>query len=560
MFSLTQYANAVDVLGDDGMMRYGRVVDVADNGLLLDLLYPNRRREYVPFDRLFLSHETSEIDPYRRFPVEFAQFPVEVLVPETPLGPLIWLPGEAVSFGRGKPVEEIGGAIVHWRRKDSGVRCTDFIPFQRIRWPLEEALELDRHIRPETFVKRTVPLDDEFRSLSSEEAEEIIQRLNDSETRSDIPFPCIVDVVELVNGRLGYVYQQGYREVDGVYDPRDGRVLAVRANLEAELIRLSKLLDEFPARPDETPLTDKDWQEVLSHLGTGAQMALRAVCTAWNTLMDTPALCERILTGVDADAPTRNSDYVRLATVYHRLQPNTQHVVAQSPHGNPRGIAATMIVCDMIRYVAQQRPGIRLRSLQLRRFPLALQINGVTGHSADSECALHQPDPAALQAAGELLSYQLEDFVAACGRLPCETVILVDCTVQLLCYCFSRQSARWKWRLVRVDIHIPTARLPIGPDFRCAWWNALEAALPATSGQEVEFLDLLQYSECDKDVQLRKVVCTMLCALQSDDPRPTSHFRGKKWCVDGLELADVHLEDLSRISRHFLAQLQRDTA
>ncbi|XP_055330668.1 uncharacterized protein LOC129583017 [Paramacrobiotus metropolitanus] len=546
MLSLMNYANSVDILGDDGLMRYGRVVDVAENGLFVDLLYPNRRREYVPFNRLFSPRETSKKDPQRTFSTEFATFHVEIHVPETPL------PGLAISLGRSGSVEEYGGAIVHWRRKDNGVRCEDIIPSQRIRWPLTSALPLHRYVRSQTFVKRTVSLDTAFHALSTEKAEELIQRLNDDEVRS-LPFPCEVDVVEVVDSRLGYICQPRL-EASGIYDPQGLRALASLASFQAELLRLSAV-DEIPATSD-MPLSPQLWQQVFSNLETVTQMRLRAVCAAWNTAIGEAALRGCIVIGDCADFECNFTALLRLATLYKCLQPGTQHVMMQTGSYKhwPMSTVHVLMMCDMIHYVARHHPDIRLRSLHVSRFSLDLQINGAIGMSGSGKCALHQPDPETVAAIDERVLYKLEDFVTACCRLPCDAVHLSHCAIHLLCCYFVLRSDRWERKLIPVEIDIPTAQLPMHRDFRCALWEAMDTALPEPNEQALP--GLLFWLQRYADERILKAVCTMLCALQSADPRPSAHYRGKMWCVDGLD--GLQLADLSRITRHFLVQLLPD--
>ncbi|XP_055341855.1 uncharacterized protein LOC129590579 [Paramacrobiotus metropolitanus] len=52
-FQIYLRCDSVDVWENSGLLRYGRVVDVADNGLFIDFLCPDRRCELTPFDRIF---------------------------------------------------------------------------------------------------------------------------------------------------------------------------------------------------------------------------------------------------------------------------------------------------------------------------------------------------------------------------------------------------------------------------------------------------------------------------------------------------------------------------
>ncbi|XP_055349952.1 uncharacterized protein LOC129596643 [Paramacrobiotus metropolitanus] len=417
MLSLMCYANSVDVLDDGGIVRYGRVVDLADNGLFVDLLYPHQRREYFPFERLLLNPASSLLES--PCPTEFARLPVEVLVPAMSVGALVWLAGEAVNLGGGQALGRYDGAIVHWVCPDGGGPCTDFLPLSRIRWPQTAALAAQRHVRSDTFGKRSLALDDAFPSLSAEEAAELIKRLN-NDTLRDFHFPCDANVVELVERRLEYIYQPDLEE-SGRYDPRGLRYLVSLASFQAELIRLSALSDEIPATCDEVALPMKVWRQVFAHLDTVTQMGLRAVCGEWQRALDEPELSGRLWVGDYADSQRCFDHFRALATLYHRLQADTQDLVVQAyERHSPLAIQETMMLCQMVHYVAQhRRPGIRLRSLHLHHCQWDLQINGgAATRDAHAECVLHQADPAPLRDIGRRSGYQLEDWIAACGRLP----------------------------------------------------------------------------------------------------------------------------------------------
>ncbi|XP_055340299.1 uncharacterized protein LOC129589531 isoform X2 [Paramacrobiotus metropolitanus] len=115
-----------------------------------------------------------------------------------------------------------------------------------------------------------------------------------------------------------------------------------------------------------------------------------------------------------------------------------------------------------------------------------------------------------------------------------------------------------KFRAI-TEIHIRTARLPLDGGLDCALWDALEAALPMPDEAEEQALrELLQRLKVGGDLKEEKTpksaVTKALCQAQSSDPRPSTHYRGKKWCVVGLE--GVQLEKLSRIALNFLVHVQ----
>ncbi|XP_055356497.1 uncharacterized protein LOC129601662 [Paramacrobiotus metropolitanus] len=107
-----------------------------------------------------------------------------------------------------------------------------------------------------------------------------------------------------------------------------------------------------------------------------------------------------------------------------------------------------------------------------------------------------------------------------------------------------------------VLVNVPVGRLRT-LDLGCAMWDVLEAALPALSGEETHMLAkwlALLASNRSPSTDLKQIH-KMLCAVQTADPRPTSHYRGKKWCMDGL--GDSQLGMVSRIAQHFLLEFAK---
>ncbi|XP_055352272.1 uncharacterized protein LOC129598406 [Paramacrobiotus metropolitanus] len=561
--------NAVKVLFDDGMMRYARVVDAAEDGLFVDLLCPDRRREFVPFDRLFVLSKTSEADLARICSKQSSNIPVEVLVEETKLGPWIWISGQAVRFGHGME----HGIVVKWRRPCSGEDCTDFVPSERIRWTVQTELNLLRlahlqrkrttgtedasdyhtvldHVGPGTFVKQTLQLDDVFRSLSTEEIEALMKRLTGSELDA---LDCTVAVVDVVDGRVVYICRPSHSRRD---DSWTRRVLAAVASFDEEMVSVSKLTHEVPTAHDQMALPGELFMEVFSHLVTVTQMGLRAVCAAWNTMLYEPVLSGRITISLEEYTGSlwRFHRFLPMATVYKRLQRGTQHIgmthtgVRNMPTRSA-SIEDLMQLCVMINYVAQQRTGIRLRSLHLDNFSFDVLIHSALDGARVTECVLHQADASSVKTDVNWDLPQLSDLIAVCSRLPCNTLLLTRCRVHMVgAYYFLEQVEE-----ISVSVKIRTTRLPINADFGCALWEALDAFLPVANERKLqELMERLKHEQ-----ELEQVVCKMLCALQSADPRP-SDYRGKQWCVDGLR--GMQLEKLSRFTRLLLVRLQTMTS
>ncbi|XP_055356590.1 uncharacterized protein LOC129601740 isoform X2 [Paramacrobiotus metropolitanus] len=146
--------NAVDVL-IDGQLQHGRVINVAEKGLIIDFECPSRRSQLVKYGntRMFRCHKQ-----YER-PIEFAQ----VLLRRHPDGAWIWYWGKIV------PVDSYSSADFEYldvERPYGTVR--ELVPREQIRSPLSCAIEAQLRVKAGDFVVRSSPLPFAYRSLSND--------------------------------------------------------------------------------------------------------------------------------------------------------------------------------------------------------------------------------------------------------------------------------------------------------------------------------------------------------------------------------------------------------
>ncbi|XP_055340249.1 uncharacterized protein LOC129589497 [Paramacrobiotus metropolitanus] len=558
--------NSVDVLGDDGMMRYGRVVDVSDDGLFIDMLCPNRRREPVPYHSVFRPNKMSKCDLKRERNSSLTVLSVEILLPQTPSGPWIWLPGESDSFLLENAAHQHTGAVVHWRSMGNGKSCTDFLPIERIRLPVEEALKQRRmmrnkrcaddedaaqsdHIRSGTFVKRTEQLDDEFRSVSAKDVAALIKRLDllqlsfscDYENSDDRDNPFYhVDVVDLVDGQLGYLSEVGAAE-RSQWGRKLLRAMMV-SNAHGKLSELAAIVAEEMALPVEL------WLDVFSYLDTVTQTQLRAVCAAWNALMESPALRCRIIVGDESwDCIKREYRvFLSLAAVYKCLRRETQHIVVDIRR---RRLDSGNIValCDMIRFVADQQTEIRLKSVLFSKLVHFLVFTHGVHDVVLADDACYKLTYSSSVCSRTL---PLQHFIAICASLLCNTLVMANWQVCLVYKYLRRGRGRYPVEGI-VWAKVPSARLTTGSDFRCAFLDALETGLPVLTDQKLEDVrqEFNSLGDSPNDVSVKDAVCEWLSAVQSADPRPSTHYRGKTWHEDDLQ--GLQLEKLSVLSGIF---------
>ncbi|XP_055352284.1 uncharacterized protein LOC129598417 [Paramacrobiotus metropolitanus] len=522
-------ANVVYVKGSDQRLRLGRVGDVADGGLVVDLLCPNRRCEFAPFGRIVLSGHVTRQDVTKLFEdPQQETIPMEILVPETPLGPWMWLEGEVLG-GAPVAVQKAGGAVVQWIHPDSGELCTDMVPFSRLQvwWGASEQHLMRPPVRPGTFIKDSLQLDMTVPALSTKDREELVKRLNAKDPGKYSP----VFAVDLLDGRLQYIYQRGYGERNSL--PDGYTVLSVKESLERlQAILLSVTKDprcETSATDDAMTFPAEVWQEVLADLDTVTQTKLRAVCTTWNRIMETPALRSTIIIRGDV------GPFLCMSTVFHGLRPDTQRVIlTHRGEGQWKLAGGVEHVLEMLAYVSKQRTGIRLRSMYLHRITLDC-VYGFRYDAPGNKCEQVR---------------SLKRSLAGWRRLPCETIHIAH---GILVCTFSTSRFTGPPTVTQLEMGIRCVRFPRNKDIVGGFLEAVEAGLPEPD--EEQLLRLRQWLNGGGKSQQTDVpfVGQVLCALQSADPRPAAHYRGKKWCRDGLQ--DLRLEKLSRITRHFLVQL-----
>ncbi|XP_055356677.1 uncharacterized protein LOC129601803 [Paramacrobiotus metropolitanus] len=119
-----------------------------------------------------------------------------------------------------------------------------------------------------------------------------------------------------------------------------------------------------------------------------------------------------------------------------------------------------------------------------------------------------------------------------------------------------------------LDVKIMKSRQCVTGRLDYALWSAMDAGMSAPGDTELRRLfNWLKFEKTKHELvkspnsmpddwkKYTAMICKTLCATQTADPRPSLHYRGKKWCVDGLRC--LNPEKLSRLSLHFLNLLMK---
>ncbi|XP_055348864.1 uncharacterized protein LOC129595780 [Paramacrobiotus metropolitanus] len=593
MFNGLLQVNSVDVVGADGLVRYGRVIDLADNGFFVDFLCPTGRRRFFPFDsNVFLTTRSSHpygMDIASVYAHPQLLIPVEVLMRESGSSRWKWFPAEMINLARGRNHESYDAVVVNWGNNLSGA---DIVPATRIRprvpttwWGRVENQQQQREFRSEygvsmqssshrvtlshrvgsrvdkhSFVMHRIKLAKKYWSIS----------LNNLRKTLANEFRCCnyanereIALVDIRDGFLWYL---------------EGRFKCYELEeAEEEFARQSAGMEEFPhmvamylayvLAMSKSPSTEFDssddisvlpvdvWLEVFSHLDTLTQNSLRGVCPDWASIMQSPLLTTNIVTGSRKLDAQELRDYNLTAPIFKCLRPSTRRLIQANPpapFSDCGQMSSFLKMTDIVRYVQEATPRVHLSEVYLVHHACVVNFK-CSDRMAQCTMQLAEAVLAAVRL-GDREDSSLDEFIAACRCLPCDAVRLSRCR-----FILSLNLAPGVFKLA---VQISAARLPVNDDLAGAVWGALEAGLPMPSEDQLRGLrtSLARITDVpDEDRKFRyyqRMACRLLHATQTADPRSSLHYLGKQWCVDGLQ--GLQVEKLSRIALHFLMQLAKD--
>ncbi|XP_055348294.1 uncharacterized protein LOC129595337 [Paramacrobiotus metropolitanus] len=369
--------DSVDVWDTSGHLHYGRVVDVADNGLFIDFLCPDRRRELTPFHRVFKMlaplHEWRDWRPYK-------PQSVEVLLRPSPRGPWTWMPAH-LSLKQRQECDwpgEVG--VVHLLTAESVAEGPlHVVPPQRLRQPFCDLVsasgprsdaELRAYyghefkscvIHPGTFFKGQVRLTAQLALLSEEMQRHLLDEWRDKALVPDcsidhplIPFEfvqrmddgCTWTYIERTDRRQARFYQ---------FASRLGKALP---GMIYKTLRLAT--DTDPANDESLMwLPVELLLEVFSHMDTMQQTRMHRVCSSWAVILQSPVLTSFLI----IPRPSENrADYPLTACLVHLLNSSIQRIMILGGDKNRVKEAS-----HVMRFLAYRCGALRLKAISFVR-------------------------------------------------------------------------------------------------------------------------------------------------------------------------------------------------
>ncbi|XP_055353181.1 uncharacterized protein LOC129599069 [Paramacrobiotus metropolitanus] len=489
--SLSMYAwNAVEVLVD-GLLQLGRVVNVVENGLIIDFGCTSQRSHFVEYGRVFYSCRTSDpLDPY-------LEPKVQILLRAGPLCPWVWYPGKAVSLGDESYYAAV--YIVEVQLPHGVVK--ELLPMNQVRRSLSDADLACRRVQPRDLVIRGCPLPTAW-SGASRVLREVFP--------SKIPPARRVWCTQMLSQTLLYLQHRLDRELEPyeleeLYQRLKKKYNSKKISRHLPLARSLEVTGQgkkrkprgscdavFQSFPSELLV------EVFRLLDSIHRTRYRRVCALWNAILTTDAYFPDVRVSCrreDCPSSCMAPLFWALSCLLHCVNTRTKKVIVM--HMN-------MSECDdadtLVRYV--------------------LGRNCRVGTLVFYECWLHYE------------GWDMSDTISGLRRISgmAERVVWLRCRVaeELLTAVVPQDSITCQPN-EQVEVHL---------------WDMFERNLVVEKP-----IDLTRLSAVIKDKrfhQLRQI----LCDYQSVDPRFSTHYRGRQWTPS--DLADL---DVSRLTPVTVAAL-----
>ncbi|XP_055348463.1 uncharacterized protein LOC129595466 [Paramacrobiotus metropolitanus] len=152
--------NSVDVLTENGLFQHGEVVDVAEDGLIVDFDCSGQRAQFVSCDKIFHSAVAPSSTNFKKKYAELeeseesaANHSVEVLYRSHPDAAWLWYPGRLLSPAMFFHPDKIGLIIVQLQQ-DGELQQAELFSLYQVRFPLSKKLLAKRALQPNAFVLR----------------------------------------------------------------------------------------------------------------------------------------------------------------------------------------------------------------------------------------------------------------------------------------------------------------------------------------------------------------------------------------------------------------------
>ncbi|XP_055355122.1 uncharacterized protein LOC129600613 [Paramacrobiotus metropolitanus] len=522
--------NSVDVLTESGLFQHGEVVEVAENGLIVDFRCSEQRSQFVSYDKIFDAGVAPRSEPYHNWLEELqwnraltTNACVQVLWRSHPGAAWLWYPARLLHRGFFFPFDSIG--LVFAIVKLDGRLQTELFSAEQVRFrPSKEELA-KRALKEGCFAVREQRLPADFLSTTTSQASDHF--------RQYLQLFEHVQVIAVLSGTLKYVQRKDATPLtkeDVAEKCEESRnafaQLQRREHQEKEVPGLRSLnAIEFPQKRkllDDDAQSEVEWvlptathllREIFHSLDSVSREKLRRVCPLWNDLLSDAdsAKTVRISFSMNPFFPQEEENftyvYGAVAGLLKFINGSTQRLIIECV--NAENLDGALAVIKWV-----------LRDKHLKQ----LILHDVEFISDDLFAAEYvysgDVDDAEVEGRGNTLVRRLAKDLTNLAPC-CEEVRLRRCEIN------CRQQ---------MTVIVPHATIKLdAADIEAQFWNLYEANLPCDGVNVQETAEWIRTGSAE----LRTMIVKYLKEWQSDDPRLTTQYRDHEWTVENLNELDV---------------------
>ncbi|XP_055348460.1 uncharacterized protein LOC129595463 [Paramacrobiotus metropolitanus] len=527
--------NSVDVLTESGLFQHVEVIDVAENGLIVDFQSNEQRAQFVSYDKIFhASIIPNSVGAQRQYKLGYAELQwspsaianarVQVLWRSQPGAAWLWYPAWLLNRAFSFPFNDI--CLVWAAVEVEGRRHVELFSADQVRFPPSKKRLAERVIHPGSFVSRECRLPVEFWPNTTHTAADNFSRhppFQDKHVRilsvlgETVKYLQRSDAEPITEEDVQKVYdatREFFSKQPGLSnDEQDNPALQLSSVRKTTRKRKYSEEDAQPEVECVLPAATHLLLEIFHSLDSLTRIKLRRVSPLWNT----------VLTGADSAKTVRvsfvlNPFFPREAENFTQVFGAVAGLLKCTNASTERIILEDMWVDNfdgalmVIKYLLQN---IRLKQLTFHNVVMDWDDRFDEDYAGSGVVAVEE-----LEGGGKTFFRRLAKTLNSWAPC-CDELRLRRCTFT----CIEKMNAVIQHATIKLD----------AADIEAQFWDLYEAHL---SRDGVNLEEMAEWIRTGSE-ELRNMVAQYLEDWQSYDPRSTTQYRGQEWTVDNLKDLDV---------------------
>ncbi|XP_055355127.1 uncharacterized protein LOC129600616 [Paramacrobiotus metropolitanus] len=521
--------NSVDVLTESGLFQHGDVIDVMENGVIVDFHCNEQRAQFVSYGKIFNAAVAPGSVPYQTWLHQLQwnrslmqNASVQVLWRSHPGAAWLWYPGRLLHRAFFFPFDDIG--LVLAEVELDGRQLPELFSADQVRISPSKGDLVQRVLKQGCFAAREQRLPASFWSNTTPMAchhfREHLQFFNRG-----------VRVVSILSETLKYVQRtvaKPLTEKDVATRYESSRMAFAqlqkmqeqdapgRESLSAIELPAKRKHPDDDAQPEEErllPTTPHLLREIFQSVDSVRRVKLRRVCSLWNDLLSDADSAKTVRVSFSRNPffPLEGENftfvYGAVAGLLKCATGSTQRLVVEALCGeNLDGALA------VIKWVLRDK---HLKQLIFHNVEFVWDDRFVEQYVSSGDV-----DGAEVKGDGSTLVRRLAKYFKNLAP-SCDEIRLRRCDIN----CLQQMTV--------VVAH--AAMKPDAADIEAQFWNLYETNLPR---EEINLEETMEWIRTGSEA-LRTMIAKYLNEWQRSDPRLTTQYRDHEWTVENLKDLDV---------------------